>query len=433
QDVPISMSVFTDVDLEALQLSNVAEVARYAPNLEWDQSFIGASNSSSIFIRGVGQAANFAEHSSDPGVGVYLDGVYIGRGVGSALGVLDVAQVEVLRGPQGTIFGKNATGGAVTIVTNRPTADFSGWVDVTTGSDKRRDLRFSVNIPITDQVWTRFAASSLNRDGYGRSLQDGTEFGDIDTDFVRGALRWLPEDNLTIDFIADWTRTRESASVSSLVFANADPMSLTGAFNFFVAPTNMVAGFGNGVPWDSRFMTPGKFTNFATGEAGSEFDAKGLTTIVDWRIGELTFTSITSYRDMESLWAADVDLSPLTIIEEIIGLDQDQFSQELNLKGSQGSLDWLLGVYYFDEDATAFGGPIIVPEVATVQFDPLFGVPNPLFGIPLGTGVSPGNVPLINVHSARTLGTLCTSGASVQRTPIGVCGAKVYERRKKRQ
>jgi iron complex outermembrane receptor protein len=404
QDVPISMSIFTGFELEALHLSNVAEVARYTPNLEWDQSFFGASNSSSIFIRGIGQGANFAEHSSDPGVGVYLDGVYIGRSVGSALGVVDISQVEVLRGPQGTLFGKNTIGGAVTLVSTRPTATSSGWVDATTGSDSRSDLRLAVNLPITDQVWTRFSAASLNQDGYGNSLQDGTEFGDVNSDTARGALRWLAGDDLMIDFIADWTRTRQASPTNTLIFANADPMSLTGAFNFFVAPTNTVDGFGNGVAWDSRFITPGNFSGFATGEAGSDLDTQGVTAIVDWHPGELTFTSITAYREMDSFWAMDADLSPLTIVEDIIGLDQHQFSQEFNLQGRHGSLDWLLGLYYFDEEASSFGGVIIVPEVATVEFDPLFGAPNPLFGIPLSSpGLESGDVLLVNDHSARSV------------------------------
>ena len=398
QDVPISMSIFTDGELETLNLSNVAEIARYTPNVEWDPSFLGASNSSSIHIRGVGQAANFAEHSTDPAVGLYLDGVYIARGVGSVLGVLDVSQVEVLRGPQGTLFGKNATGGAITIVTKRPTDTFSSWADFTTGSDNRADLQLVVNAPLTDQVLTRFAASSLNLDGYGVSLQDGTEFGDINRDYVRGALRWLPRENLMVDFMADWTRTRQDSPMTTPVFAEPGPMSLTAAYNFFVAPTNTVPGFGAGVPWDSRFITPSDFTNYSTGESGSDLDAYGLTAIVNWQPGALNFTSITAYRDIDSLWAVDVDGSPLIIIEDILGLDQHQFSQEFNLRGRNGALDWLVGLYYFEEEATSSGGAIIVPELASVEFDPIFGVPNPLFGIPL----SPGIQPIVNVHHARS-------------------------------
>ncbi len=398
QEVPISMTIFTGMKLDALNMTNVAEIANYTPNLEWDQSFLGASNFSSIFIRGVGQAANFAEGSSDPAVGLYLDGVYIGRALGSVLGVLDVSQVEVLRGPQGTLFGKNATGGAVTMITTRPTDSFSGWADVTTGSDNRADLRLVVNAPLTDQVLARFSASSLNQDGYGVSLQDGTEFGDINTDYVRGALRWLPRESVTVDFSADWSRTRQSSPVTTLVFADPGPLSLTGAYNFFVAPTNTVPGFGDGVPWDSRFITPDTFSNYSTGQTGSELDVTGLTAIVDWRRGALTFTSITAYRDMESLWATDTDSSPLTIVESVLGTDQHQFSQELNLRGLSGPLDWLVGFYYFEEKAYGSGGAIIIPEVATVPFDPIFGVPNPLFGIP----ITPGIQGITNVHRVRS-------------------------------
>ncbi len=117
QDVPISVTVFGSSEIEALKLTNIAGVASYTPNVVWDQSFLGASNFSAIFIRGIGQSASFFQSSADPAVGVYLDGVYIGRAIGSILGIHDVDQIEVLRGPQGTLFGRNTTGGAVTVTT----------------------------------------------------------------------------------------------------------------------------------------------------------------------------------------------------------------------------------------------------------------------------------------------------------------------------
>jgi iron complex outermembrane receptor protein len=390
QDVPISVTVFENSEIESLKLTNIAGVARYTPNLVWDQSFLGAGNFSAIFIRGIGQSASFFESSADPAVGVYLDGVYIGRAIGSVLGIHDIDQIEVLRGPQGTLFGRNTTGGAVTVKTQQPVPELSGWGEVTTGSDNRLDALGVLNVPISDTVLTRLSASSLNQDGYGSSLQSGAEFGDINTDNVRAALRWLPSDDLNVTLSYDRSRTRQDAAVLALAFANADPMSLTGAYNFFVAPTNSVEGFGDGIPWDDRFLTSNEFTNFATGQTLTNVDSDGLTASVEWRAGDLTLKSITGYRSLESMWGSDTDLSPLTIIESTTDTDQDQFSQEFTLHGVSGQLAWLAGVYYFEEDAdSAENFVLVIPDVAEVPVDPIFGVPNPLFGVPLGN-IGPG-------------------------------------------
>ncbi len=386
-DVPISMSVFANADLEALNLRDVSEIAQYTPNLTWDSAFFGAANSGSVFIRGVGQTAGFAEHVADPAVGLYLDGVYIARGVGSVLGTHDVSQVEVLRGPQGTLFGKNSTGGAITVVTNRPLPRVSGWADLTTGSDNRADLRVVANVPVTDRWLTRLAAASLNREGYGVSLQDGSEFGDVNSDSVRGSLRWLVSANVTVDLIADWMRTRQGSAPAKLMRADPNPMTLTAAFNTFVTPTNTVEGFGEGIPYDSRFITPDSFTNYATADSGNELDVAGLTAIVEWRPGELTFSSISGYRNLDSHWAFDTDLSPLTVIETIQQADQHQFSQEFVLQGVSGSLDWLVGLYYFEEEADKSGGTILLPELGMVEFDPVTGDPNPFFGFRFSNGI----------------------------------------------
>ncbi len=384
QDVPISVSVFENPEIEALKLTDIAGVARYTPSLVWDQSFLGAANFSAIYIRGIGQAASFFEGSADPAVGVYLDGVYIGRAVGSVLGIHDVDQVEVLRGPQGALFGRNTTGGAVTVTIRQPAPEIFSWGEVTIGSDSRLDARGVLNVPISDKVLTRFSASSLNQDGYGTSLQTGAEFGDINTDSARAALRWLASDDLDVTFTYDRTRTRQNAPVSTLAFADAGPMSLTGAYNFFVAPTNFVEGFGSGIPWDARFLTPSEFTNFSTGETLTEIDADGLAATVEWRAGDMTLKSITGYRSLESAWGSDTDMSPLTIVESTIRTDQDQFSQEFTLQGASGRLAWLAGAYYFDEEVSGEDRVLIIPEVAEAPVDPVFGVPNPLFGVPIG-------------------------------------------------
>jgi iron complex outermembrane receptor protein len=384
-DVPIAVTVFDEAEIEERRLLNVAGVARYTPNVEWDQAFLGAGNFSAIYIRGIGQSGSFFESSADPAVGVYLDGVYIGRAVGSVLGVHDVAQIEVLRGPQGTLFGRNTTGGAITIVSSRPVPEFAGWADLTTGSDNRFDARAVLNLPISDQVFTRFSAASLSQDGYGSSLQDGTVFGDVDVDSARAALRWLPVEDLTIDFVVDGSRTRQEAPVLTLNYADADPTSLTGAYNFFVAPTNSVPGFGDGVPWDDRFLTPDNFTNYATGETLTDVDTLGFAGIIEWRLDSMTFKSITAYRELDSAWGSDSDLSPMTIVESTIRTEQDQFTQEFTLQGLAGRFDWLAGLYYFEEEAKGNDTILIIPEVAEVPADPVLGVPNPLFGVPLSS------------------------------------------------
>jgi iron complex outermembrane receptor protein len=390
-DVPISLTVFENAEIEALKLTDIAGVARYTPNVVWDRSFLGAGNFSSIFIRGIGQSASFFEGSADPAVGVYLDGVYIGRAIGSVLGIHDVDQVEVLRGPQGTLFGRNTTGGAITVMTLQPGPVLSGWGEVTTGSDSRLDARGVLNVPISGTVFTRFSASSLNQDGYGTSLQTGAEFGDVNIDSARAALRWLPSDNLDVRLSYDRSRTRQNAPMLTLAAADPGPMSLAGAYNFFVAPANSVEGFGDGILYDERFVTPSEFTNYATGQTLTNVDSDGLTAVVEWRAGEVTVKSITGYRSLESAWGSDSDLSPLTIVESTIGTDQDQFSQEFTLQGASGHLAWLAGAYYIDEDVSGENFVLIIPDVAEAPVDPVFGVPNPLFGVPLsdsGPGTS---------------------------------------------
>ena len=383
--VPVSVAVFDEAEIEGLKLATIADVARYTPNVEWDQTNFGSANTSSIFIRGIGTPPGFFERTADPSIGIYLDGIYIARTVGSVLGVHDVAQIEVLRGPQGTLFGRNTTGGAVTVVTNRPTGELSGWGDVTTGSDNRIDARLTVNAPVTDKVMTRFSASSLNQDGYGESLQDSTEYGDINNDSARAALRWLPGDEWTIDFMFDWSQARQGPPVNTLLLAEPGPMSLSGAYNFFVAPTNSVEGFGGGVPWDERFVTDSVYTNYATGASRSNVDSHGIAALIEWRPDDLRVKSVTSYRELDSEWALDVDLSPLVILEDKIGTEQWQFSQELTVQGISGRLDWLAGLYYFEEEAKGSDSIAFVPELANVEFDPVFGTPNPLFGVPLAT------------------------------------------------
>ena len=130
---------------------------------------------------------------------------------------------------------------------------------------------------------------------------------------------------------------------------------------------------------------------------------------------------------VESLWAVDVDGSPLTIIEDILGVDQDQFSQEFNLRGRNGPLDWLVGLYYFEEEATASGGAIVIPELATVEFHPIFGIPNPLFGVPLSADI----LQSFSVHDARSVAIFSHLEYAFTERLTGSVGARYTDEEKR--
>jgi outer membrane receptor protein involved in Fe transport len=167
QDVPVAVSAFSATALDERAVSDVSQLSGIAPNVTFDGGtpFSGSDAVLSAYIRGIG--ANDFAFNLDPGVGVYLDGVYLARTVGANQDLLDVERVEVLRGPQGTLFGRNTIGGAVNIVTRTPGDEFLFRGDVTTGSFDRIQVRASVDVPFSDSIHTSLSGSIQMRDGYG--------------------------------------------------------------------------------------------------------------------------------------------------------------------------------------------------------------------------------------------------------------------------
>ena len=211
QDAPIAVSAFTG---EALDFRGVTELDRldqFVPNLVLNESptYSNVTNAA-VYIRGIGQ--NDFTPVIDPGVGIYVDGVYLGRSVGAVLDIVDVERVEVLRGPQGTLFGRNTIGGAITLSSKKPDREFGGKVDVKYGTDDRFNVRGSVNIPLTDKFFARLSAATFNQDGYVTRVHDGIDLGDQDVVALRGALRWQPNDNLDINWSVDYSVERENGN-----------------------------------------------------------------------------------------------------------------------------------------------------------------------------------------------------------------------------
>ncbi|MEJ0028827.1 MAG: TonB-dependent receptor plug domain-containing protein [Rhizomicrobium sp.] len=174
QQTPIAITAFTANDLAMRNVTNLSNVAAYTPNLVFDQGTgnTGSANTAQIFIRGIGQT-DFL-FTTEPGVGIYIDGVYLPRAIGSLMDMVDVQQVEVLKGPQGTLFGQNSVGGAINITTKEPTPDFGGEGSVTVGNYSRHDFQGTVNVPLGDDLLTSLSLISRNEDGYVKRPFDKT-------------------------------------------------------------------------------------------------------------------------------------------------------------------------------------------------------------------------------------------------------------------
>jgi len=350
QKTPVSISAFTGSDLAARQIDNISQLSDSTPNFSFEPTtpISGSTAASSVYIRGVGQF-DFTL-VSEPGVGVYLDGVYIARSVGAVLDMLDVERVEVLRGPQGTVFGKNTIGGAVNVISRRPSAEPDGYVELRTGTDSRLDARASFSGPLSDAVGIRATVARLNQDGYVSNLGGGSELSDTDAAVGRLVLEFDPEGAFSALFAADGTRRRENGRAQKILAFN--PQAPVPSFGPFAA----VAAF-LGVPgYDSRFLAGGPFaTNQGPEDAvKSDLDLWGTALTLEFDLGDVTLKSISGYREFDTQFGRDSDNSPFDIVNTIDLMDHQQFSEELQVLGqtSDERFSWLAGLFYLREEGS---------------------------------------------------------------------------------
>ena len=346
QDVPISISAYSAADLEAMSLTSLKELGQFTPNFSFFNHSSRGRSAGMLFIRGVGQTD--PRIFWDPGVGLYVDGVYTGRMNGIDIDLMALERVEILRGPQGTLFGKNTIGGAVNVVTAKPTDEFLGTAEITTGRYSRIDAKANINVPLVPgKLAAKFAGTTRNRDGYGQRLdfftgEEVDEEGNEDSISGRAIFNWTPSENVAVLFSIDDTKVREKAGAGKTVAIN-NTTTLAGLLNGFVDPQ-----FGE------AFLTDSDFTNYATGGNLNEFDTWGAALTVDWDLGSLAVKSITSYREMDGRVEVEPDGTIYTMINSEQTVEQDQFSQEFQLIGNSfdDRLEWVLGVYYFEESGT---------------------------------------------------------------------------------
>ena len=368
QSVPVAVTAFSSEDLENRNVEATTSLGQFTPNLQLDgaAALSGSSSNATAFIRGIGQ--NDFAIFSDPGVGVYVDDVYMGRSIGGVLDVVDLERVEVLRGPQGTLFGRNTIGGGVLLTSKRPSYNPEGYVEYTGGRYFRNDIRAMANAPLIDKKLSlRFAVGKLNRDGYGERLKldtagkevdGGDDLGDINRVAGKAQVLWEPTSKVSILLSVDGTRAREKAAVSSLTavpVGQVPPPTFRNIFDSLVAPSTGIKSPSGSKKLDASYINKDPFKTYATGLNESNLDVWGMSATPTWRVSpSISLKSITSYRELGAEFARDGDNTPFTFRETVQDIDQWQVSQELQASGDSFSdrLNWLAGVYYFQEEAT---------------------------------------------------------------------------------
>ena len=338
QEVPMAVSAFTGAELEALQADNLDSIQGAVPNLNLVQGR-GSNSSVNAYIRGVGQPD--ALQSFDPAVGVYLDDVYMSRIQGALFKLYDIERIEVLRGPQGTLYGKNTPGGAIRLITKTPGDEFEAQAGVLVGDYSRLQARARVSTPVTDDFAIGLSVLHDERDGFVTDPLTKREYNDENTTVARIKGNWDVTENLNVVFSADYTKEdvnltlgRSEVLLYSLNYS-AD-FSQVSIVPRSPAPTG---------EWDWKSSTS------MTDRPSQKTDHWGGNVTVSWQINPDTMLkSITAYRDLTTDSYIDIDATTLELGDVLVALDQNQFSQEFQLLGDNGDdVNWVVGAYYLNE------------------------------------------------------------------------------------
>lgn len=344
ETTPIAISAFTGDTLEKRGAANIADVASFVPNLSIGTASGGGSGStSSIFLRGVGQSDFLI--TTDPGVGLYIDGVYFARATATIMDLLDLERVEVLRGPQGTLFGKNTIGGAISLISARPRSEVGGRAELIAGRNGHFEGRAMMDVPITGTLNSRFSALYKTKDGFTDRIATGEREGDESVFAARAMFELQPSDSFTANLAIDYSnREGKSAETAILQFEPTAP--LAGLWTAFVGGPAGIASPVT-VNTDPR-------QSASTGPNIDNNETFGIGLTMEYDLGGTKLKSISAVRTLSAEFGRDGDGSANQYIQTSNRVEQTQYSQELQLAGQLfgDQLDWVAGAYYFKENAT---------------------------------------------------------------------------------
>jgi iron complex outermembrane recepter protein len=406
QNTPISITAFSGEAMEARNLVNISDVGAYVPSTVLAPLGAGWGATMAAFIRGVGLGDNIL--SFEPGVPIYVDDVYIGRPQGAMLDLLDLERVEVLRGPQGTLFGKNAEGGTIRMISVKPKGDDSGYAELTFGNFNRIDARAMADIAvIPDVLNARFSFASRKADGYFTNLDyvcvngpgslgtmapaidphsncKTSTSGDENTQSGRAAFRFIISPDAELNLIYDQTLQNQEGPADKYTvidgsYPGAFPNTLWGNLTYG-SLGNATAGppayIGKPIGYDSRFLTNNFYTSY--GEYGTDsisgrnvpnindLNHWGVNATLDWKLSDsVNLKSVSAYRAFTNQYGRDSDGSPLSENSTYDDARHHQFTEEITLTGKVARFDWATGAFYYTALDSDRGYDVLYP--CTVQ------------------------------------------------------------------
>ena len=334
QEIPVAVSVITANDLKQTQILDIKDLQFLVPSLRVDT--LQSSGNTNFRIRGFGNGANNA--GIEPSVGVFIDGVYRSRTASALADLPNLERVEVLRGPQSTLFGKNASAGVISVITAKPSLDeTSGAVSLTVGEYNQTIVKADVNGPFSDSAGFSLSGYYNQRDGYYDNLAGGDALGELNRYGVRGQLLFAPSDVLEIRFIADYDDFDEACC---------------GVANLQDGPTGgAVRAIGGNLVPNAPFAYQGYYDFTPV----NQFQTDGVSMQIDYDFNDaVTLTSITAFRSLSRFDNVDIDFTSAELLDPMTAnrteTEIDTFTQELRLSGSTETMNWMVGAYFFDEE-----------------------------------------------------------------------------------
>lgn len=380
QDTPIAVSVTSAATIEQAQIRDLIDLQSVVPSLRVQQGVSSASTN--IFIRGFGNGANNA--GIEPSVGVFVDGVYRSRSAAAISDLTNITRIEVLRGPQSTLFGKNASAGVISIITQKPQFDFGGSAEFTYGNYNQTVGKLDVTGPLIKDVLAFDINGGVDRrDGYAHDLNTGSDVNNRNRYNFGGQLLFTPTSDLSVRLIGDYSNIDEiCCNVVNVVAGPTTPA---------VNALTIAAGRGPGLIPNAPFSDTQRTNNVPR----SKIVNYGGSGQIDYKLKDVTLTSITAYRVLKSSANQDGDFTAATIIGSQPGFtDIDTFTQEVRLTSDfKGPLNFLLGGFYFDETLRT-GQDNVLGTDSRPYLDLLsggaLGSIEKAIGVPAGTFFAPG-------------------------------------------